>query len=531
MKIEKSLENILQNLVGKKFKLNDFSKSLEKSPEDLVDILFSLKKSGYLDFLSFPDGTIRIARAGDISANTEILDTDIFTFPTDSELSKLMIFGLSLKIDLRMEFDKCIGDDEFVEKFKQMEESEILEFLKIRADFYKEENQAELDKAKEDSEKFRLIEENKNKSGSLTEAEKKKIGEAQKKYQTGKKAKVIKKAKNQINKKKNIQEDLRTKHENEKQINLLMYGIEETNQAREIRLKNEKEKEQQTIAYLKRIKARKEKASNYQVGQVLYGTVVKVIQFGVFVDIGEADGFINTSKIEGTTLKKYAKKFSYGKEIKCEITNIDLKRGNIDLVPTSKNITNLGKYEVSDAPTKEDISNHIDEKEIQRVDSTIENIISYGGKDSLSFFIRLIKKNIKDNPHEWSLTLPKNKKNTIRLNNFGLEGSYINDKGIMIVVMHPDGKASVSIQYLINRFVSVKNRQGKYRKVPKAVPAFLSFEDIKGNKQVLYSGYCNFFTHASKTGKNSWKSAHSKYAVEQLSKLHSEELSQPEYLN
>ena len=60
----------------------------------------------------------------------------------------------------------------------------------------------------------------------------------------------------------------------------------------------------------------------------------------------------------------------------------------------------------------------------------------------------------------------KNKKNTIRLNNFGLEGSYINDKGIMIVVMHPSGKAS-SIQYLINRFVSVKNRQGKYKKFPK----------------------------------------------------------------
>tara|TARA_B100000131_G_scaffold290834_1_gene303935 strand:- start:2475 stop:4073 length:1599 start_codon:yes stop_codon:yes gene_type:complete len=528
---EETILNQLEELLGKEFTIPEFAKSYQYDVQNFAEYFFELDKENKIDFILTSKGAIRLKHVLNKSINLENVDNNKFTFPKDIELYKLIIFSMGLEINLRMEFDKCMADDSLVEKLKKMDEDEILEFLKIRADFYKEENQAELDKVKEDREKIRLIEENKNKSESLTEAEKKKIGEAQKKYQTGKEAKVIKKAKNQRNKKKNIQEDLRTKHEKEKQINLLMYGIEETNQAREIRLKNEKDKEQQTVAYLKRIKARKEKASNYKVGQVLYGKVVKVIQFGVFVDIGEADGFINTSKIEGATLKKYAKKFSYGKEIKCEITNIDLKRGNIDLVPTSKNITNLGKYEVSDAPTKEDISNHIDEKEIQRVDSTIENIISYGGKDSLSFFIRLIKKNIKDNPHEWSLTLPKNKKNTIRLNNFGLEGSYINDKGIMIVVMHPDGKASVSIQYLINRFVSVKNRQGKYRKVPKAVPAFLSFEDIKGNKQALYSGYCNFFTHASNTGKNSWKSAHSKYAVEQLSKLHSEELSQPEYLN
>ena len=521
----------MAKLLGKEFKIDSFCKAYNLDKKEFIKFFFQLEDEGVIKFAITSSNGIRLINVLNNKIESENIEEDIYVFPKDIDLFNLVVFGLSLPIKLRMEFDKCMADDSLVEKLKKMDEDEIPEFLKIRADFYKEENQAELDKVKEDREKFRLIEENKNKSESLTKAEKKKIAEAQKKYQTGKEAKVIKKAKNQRNKKKNTHEDLRTKHEKEKQINLLMYGIEETNQAREIRLKKEKDKEQQTVAYLKRIKARKEKASNYKVGQVLYGKVVKVIQFGVFVDIGEADGFINTSKIEGATLKKYAKKFSYGKEIKCEITNIDLKRGNIDLVPTSKNITNLGKYEVSDAPTKEDISNHIDEKEIQRVDSTIENIISYGGKDSLSFFIRLIKKNIKDNPHEWSLTLPKNKKNTIRLNNFGLEGSYINDKGIMIVVMHPDGKASVSIQYLINRFVSVKNRQGKYRKVPKAVPAFLSFEDIKGNKQALYSGYCNFFTHASNTGKNSWKSAHSKYAVEQLSKLHSEELSQPEYLN
>ena len=62
---------------------------------------------------------------------------------------------MGLEINLRMEFDKCIFDDLLVEKLKKMDEDEIPEFLKIRADFYKEENQAELDKVKEEREKFR----------------------------------------------------------------------------------------------------------------------------------------------------------------------------------------------------------------------------------------------------------------------------------------------------------------------------------------------------------------------------------------
>ena len=36
-----------------------------------------------------------------------------------------------------MEFDKCMAEDSLVEKLKKMEEDEIPEFLRIRADFYK----------------------------------------------------------------------------------------------------------------------------------------------------------------------------------------------------------------------------------------------------------------------------------------------------------------------------------------------------------------------------------------------------------
>ena len=534
MKIEKSLENILQNLVGKKFKLNDFSKSLEKSPEDLVDILFSLKKSGYLDFLSFPDGTIRIARAGDISANTDILDTDIFIFPTDFELSKLVTFGLSLKIDLRMEFDKCIGNHEFVEKFKQMEEDEIIEFLKIRADFYKKENQAELDKAEADKENLRLRKEEKNKARPLTEEDRKKIADAQAKFKTGKKARVIKTKKDPLT-------DLRRIHELEKKRNMLRYGIAETNNARIARLKREEDREAQKEAFKERIESRKENVVNYEVGQVLEGIVVKVIRFGVYVDLGESDGFIKTEDLSIKNIN-----LSTGSKIECKIINIDLKRRNIDLIPVAsktkdetsskikrKQIVKANPSSKKPSVKKPDLSEKellILKKEKKRVDEVLQNIIDAGGKDSLTYFTRLIKKNIKENGLEWSITIPKNKKNRVRLNNYGLEGSYIDDKGIMIVLLNSDAKSSAEIKYLIDKYVPAKDRQGKYRKVPKAVPLFLNHKELVGKKQFLYKGYCQFFIEAKLTGKNSWKKAHSDYAIKRLSKLLSTELKQPEYL-
>ena len=53
------------------------------------------------------------------------------------------------------------GNDSTVEKLKGMDEEQILKFLKTRVDFYKKENQAELDKAEADKEKLRLRKEEK----------------------------------------------------------------------------------------------------------------------------------------------------------------------------------------------------------------------------------------------------------------------------------------------------------------------------------------------------------------------------------
>ena len=91
---------------------------------------------------------------------------------------------------------------------------------------------------------------------------------------TGKEARVIKT-------KKDLKTDLRKKHELEKKRNMLRYGIAETNNSRIARLKREEEKEAQKEAFRERIESRKENVINYEVGQVLEGTVVKVITFGV----------------------------------------------------------------------------------------------------------------------------------------------------------------------------------------------------------------------------------------------------------
>ena len=171
---EETILNQLEELLGKEFTIPEFAKSYQYDVQNFAEYFFELDKENKIDFILTSKGAIRLKHVLNKSINLENVDNNKFTFPKDIELYKLIIFSMGLEINLRMEFDKCMADDSLVEKLKKMDEDEIPEFLKIRADFYKEENQAELDKVKEDREKIRLIEENKNKSESLTEAEKKK---------------------------------------------------------------------------------------------------------------------------------------------------------------------------------------------------------------------------------------------------------------------------------------------------------------------------------------------------------------------
>ena len=215
-----------------------------------------------------------------------------------------------------------------------------------------------------------------------------------------------------------------------------------------------------------------------------------------------------------------------------DILDIDLEKGNIDLIPTTKNMTkdptkfeqkqtsipktitkNLTKETTKPKPNKTSIRKQKDnaksieqenlllekeKKEHERIDTVLENIIESGGKDTMKFFTRFITKNIKENNSEWSLTIPRNKKNTIRLYNNSLDGSYINDKGLMVVLMTPDEKSSADLKYLVDKHVSPKDRQGKYTKVPKAIPLFMTYDELKGTKK-YYTEDIGIFLKRQKT--------------------------------
>ena len=126
---------------------------------------------------------------------------------------------------------------------------------------------------------------------------------------------------------------------------------------------------------------------------------------------GESDGFIKTEdlSIKNTDL-------STGSKIECKITNIDLKRRNIDLIPVASKTKDETSSKIKrkqivkanpsskkpsvkkPAAKKPDLSEKellILKKEKKRVDEVLQNIIDAGGKDSLTFFTRLIKRILK----------------------------------------------------------------------------------------------------------------------------------------
>ena len=527
----------LKDLLGKEFTLPELATSYNYEFEEFAQFFFELDDIKKIDFSLTKNGGIRLIHVLGQRAKEEQIETEKYSFPKDVNLYRLIIYSLSLDQQLRIEFDKCMVDDSFVERFKNMSKNELKSFLKSRAQFFEAENKVELEKIQKEKNDLLRLEKNKKKSSKLTDEEKNLVAEAQKKHQVGKKAVKVK---TEID----IEQERKNRLEVERQRNYLKYGISETNKEQYLRLqkkqqlKEEAKIEEKKHTFKLHIESRKEFVGNYSEGEVLHGIITKVLHFGCFVDIGQSDGFINTSKLSDSDKKKFSKKLTRGTRIKCEIVNIDYVKKNIDLVPTTKNLTKSAKHQKNTTTSENKLkkSTAIDKevikqkKEKERVDTVIDSILEAGGSDALKFFIRFIGKNIKENGNEWSISVPKNKKNTIKLYNNGLEGAYINDKGLMVVLLSPDGKSSADLKYLIDRHVPVKDRQGKYTKVPKAVPLFLTFSQTQGKKKLLYSGYCEFFKEAVLTGTNKWKNAHSEYAIKRLSKLSSLELVQPEYI-
>jgi len=524
---EETILKQLTDLLGKEFTIPEFANAHEYDIKKFVEYFFELDKQNKLDFILTSKGAIRLKHVLNKSILLENVEDNKFSFPKDLKLYKLITFSLGLEPNLRIEFDKCMAENHFVEKFKEMNESELLIFLKKRAEFFAVENKKLLHEKEIEKENLRAAQTDKDEILQLTTEEKTKIIEAQAKYRKQNNQKITK-----------TEQDFKVvkeqKLELERKRNYLVTGYHETNQEKYKRLAKARVDTEQLKRdnFKARIEERKKYVENYFVGQVVAGKIVKKIPIGLYVDLGESDGFISVTNLDPLVIRKYSSKFRVGSTLNCEITYIDVSRGNIDIIPTSKKITALKKLNDSKSINKitDKANPESKKKENEKIKKTLEAIIDSGGKDGLQFFTRLIKKNIKDNPSEWSVSLPKNKKNMVRLNNFGLEGSYINDEGIMIVVTKSQNKKNYELDYLIDKFVPAKNKQGKYAKLPMAIPLFLDFKNLKGKKTVIYSAYVDFFEQAKKTGKNSWKKAHDKGFITELSKALNEELEQPDYI-
>lgn len=74
-----------------------------------------------------------------------------------------------------------------------------------------------------------------------------------------------------------------------------------------------------------------EKAKDYQVGQKVTGKVTGIVDFGLFVNIGELEGLIHISQVSWQRINNLKDHFKVGQEIEAEIVNIDGGRVSLSI--------------------------------------------------------------------------------------------------------------------------------------------------------------------------------------------------------
>ena len=125
-----------------------------------------------------------------------------------------------------------------------------------------------------------------------------------------------------------------------------------------------------------------------------------------------------------------------------------------------------------------------------------------GGKASIELFAELVLEASKTIPNEWCVTRPAGRKK-IRLNNGGIEGAYLEEGGIMIVVLNTS--PSILLKRLIKLHVKKDLHKGTYKKIPEAVPLYLDHQSARKYRRTLKKQYLLFLHKAVETGKNPWK--------------------------
>lgn len=134
---------------------------------------------------------------------------------------------------------------------------------------------------------------------------------------------------------------------------------EEAKKEKELRIQRAKERE---IEKQEREKQKAERAKNIEEfwnnlkpGEVFTGTVSKIADYGLFVDLGLVKGLLHISEILWDKSEKLEDKFEVGDEIEVKIKSFNKEEGKIaleyPLKPENPWFTSVDKYKVNDIVT------------------------------------------------------------------------------------------------------------------------------------------------------------------------------------
>ena len=303
-----------------------------------------------------------------------------------------------------------------------------------------------------------------------------------------------------IAKKKKEEEEREKELLNEKKKNFDETGVYETNKERttrelsaetilvdpdEIDARNKRRQySDQKKIFVKKLK----------IGDYLKAEIINVTDNVYWVEV---KGF--KAIIPRKLVLSYQGEFKSGENILTEVVGIDYKRLHITLKPAAKK------------PAAKQNSNMLE--------IFFDNFsLLEKNKSSTKLFGDYVKSALKIyGPIETSLTFPANKKK-IRLINSGIESGWLNQEGLMTVVIN-DYNTTAELLFLINKYVQPSNRSNCYRKLPEAVPLFLEHELVKQHKRTLKKSFEIFLEYTQKTGKNPWKKFHDPEIIEYLNKV------------
>lgn len=103
---------------------------------------------------------------------------------------------------------------------------------------------------------------------------------------------------------------------------------EDAIKAKEQREKEKKEKEQKRIEIAKK---KDDFWNNIKVGEIYTGTISRIVDYGIFVDLGVARGLLHISEILWNKEEKLENKFNVGDEIEVEVKSFDKEENRISL--------------------------------------------------------------------------------------------------------------------------------------------------------------------------------------------------------